>query len=133
MNFKDLCKQLESKIQASYEQGVTVDDAEKLAAEFLYAQLQVSGELKKSDLNSRMWKSGTKALKAAVYLDIVQKSEKRPTEAHMTAQIDSNELITKQQDGLDAAEVARDELERYYNIFLNAHIHYRGVSKGRFE
>lgn len=133
MNFKDLCKQLESKIQNSYEQGVTVDEAEKLAAEFLYSQLQVSGELKKVDLDSRMRKSGVKAIKAAVYLDIVQKSEKKPTESQMTALIDSDKIVASEQEALDKAEVSRDEMERYYNIFSNAHIYYRGISKGRFD
>ena len=46
MSFKELCTNLEEKIKNSYEQGVTGTEAEKLAGEFLVAQLIVSEELK---------------------------------------------------------------------------------------
>lgn len=133
MAFQDLCKQLEAKIQASYEQGVTLEDAEKLAGEFLHAQLIVSAELKKADLDARMRKSGTKAVRASAYLDIVQASEKKPTETQIGSMIDTNPLVGREQDGLDRAEVDRDELERYYDIFQNAHVHFRTIAKGRFD
>ncbi len=80
-----------------------------------------------------MRKSGVKAVRAAIYLDIVQKSEKKPTEAQISAQIESDKLVLDEQRDLDSSEVSRDELERYYNIFQNAHVHYRNVSKGKFE
>jgi hypothetical protein len=133
MNFKQLCKQLEVKIQNSYENGVTLEEAEKLAGEFLYAQMQVSEELKKADLDSRLRKTGVKSIRAAIYLDIVQKNDKRPTEANITAMIDSDQIVVGEQEAFDSAEVTRDELERYYDIFLNAHIYYRGVAKGNFN
>jgi len=130
---KELCKQLEAKIVNSYEQGVSLEDAERLASEFLYAQMQISGELKKLDLDSRMRKTGVKAVRAAIYLDIVQKSDKKPTEAQISAMLDSDQLVSGEQEALDTAEVERDDLKRYYDIFQNAHIHYRGIAKGRME
>ncbi len=60
-NFDKLCKSLESKIQQSYTDGVTLEDAEKLAGEFLGAMMAVSNELKSADLNARMRKVGEKA------------------------------------------------------------------------
>lgn len=131
-NFENLCKSLESKIQNAYEQGITIEEAEKLASEFLYAQMTVSNELKTADLDSRMKKSGVKSIKAAIYLDIVQKADKKPTEAQIGAMIDSNKIVLDEQQALDLSEVDRDALERYYNIFINAHIHFRGVAKGNF-
>lgn len=131
--FKEMLRSLELKIQNSYESGVTVDEAERLASEFLYAQIQVSTELSKGDLDARMRKSGVKAVRAAIYLDIVSKADKKPVEAQITAMIDSDKLVVDEQRDFDAAEVSRDELERYYNIFINAHIHFRAVAKGRFE
>ncbi len=130
--FKELCEQLESKIKASYEEGVTMADAEKLASEFLYAQLAVSGELRKADLNSRTRKSGVKAIRGAIYLDIVQKSEKKPTETQIAAMIDTDAIVKDEQEGYDLAEVDKDELQRYYDIFTQAHVHYRNVAKGSF-
>ncbi len=130
---RDLYKKLEAKIQASYENGTTLEEAERLAAEFLQAQIQISDELKKSDLDARMKKSGLKAIRGAVYQDIVSKVEKKPTESMLEAQLNTDELIRGEQNNLDTAEVEKAALERYYDIFVNAHIFYRGVSKGRFD
>jgi hypothetical protein len=47
--------------------------------------------------------------------------------------IDNHEIVVSEQDSLDKAEVNAEELERYYSIFQNAHIFYRGISKGKFE
>lgn len=126
-------KELEAKIQASYEQGTSLEDAEKLAAEFLHAQMQLASQLKALDLDARMRKSGVKAIRSAVYLETIKSSEKKPTEAQIAAIIDSDSIVVSEQNGLDTAEASRDELERYYDIFNNAHIYYRGISKGRFE
>lgn len=133
MSFKELCKKLEDKIQNSYEQGVTLEESEKLAGEFLHAQMRISEELKKADLDSRLRKTGVKSIRAAIYLDIIQKNDKRPTEANIAAMIDSDKIVVGEQEGFDAAEVNRDELERYYNIFQNAHVYYRGIAKGNFN
>lgn len=132
MTFKELCSSLEAKIIESGEQGTSLEEAEKLAAKFLSAQLRVSDELKSADLNSRMRKSGVKALRAAAYLEVVQGSDKKPTEAQCSALVESNDLVISEQNELDSAEVSRDELERYYNIFSNAHVYYRGIAKGSF-
>lgn len=131
--FEEQLKQLENKIKDTYEQGVTLEEAEKLAAEFLYAQMVVSTELRKEDLNARMNKSGNKAIRAAAYLNIVSEAEKKPTEAQIAAIIETDEPVKLQQSQLDESEVKVAELERYYNIFQNAHIYYRGIAKGKFE
>lgn len=132
-SFKKLCADLESMIIGSYEMGVTLDEAEKLAGRFLQAQIQVSDELKKADLDSRMRKAGLKAIKAAVYMSAATTPEKKPTEAALAAIVDCDSSVVDAQNELDSAEVERDSLERYYNIFREAHIYYRGISKGKFE
>lgn len=133
MTFIELCKTLEDKIKSSYEEGVTIEVAERLAGEFLYAQMVLSTELKKSDLNARMRKSGVKAIRAAIYMDSVNKAEKKPTEAQIEHTINMNEIVCGEQLDLDKAEVDKSELERYYGIFKEAHIYYRGIAKGKFE
>lgn len=124
---------LVNKIKNTYESGVTMDEAERLAAEFLGAMLSASEALKSSDLDARMRKSGTKALKASVYLREATKGDKKPTESMLSALVDSNTVVQEEQDAVDSAEATRDALERQYNIFREAHIYYRGISKGRFE
>ncbi len=132
-NFQTLCNQLEAKIQAASTEGTTLAEAEKLAAEFLYAQLAVSTELKTADLDARMKKSGVKGVRAAIYLATVQNADKKPTEATIAALVDTNDVVQGEQQSLDLAEVNRDELERYYSIFQNAHIYFRGIAKGKFD
>jgi hypothetical protein len=128
----NLCKLLEGKIQAAYEEGVTLETAERLASEFLFAQLRVSAELKKADLDARMRKSGVKSIRGAIYHDIVSKADKKPTEGAIEHLLNTEELVQGEQKDLDIAEVERNSLERYYEVFGNAHIHFRGIAKGKF-
>lgn len=132
MKFKQFCQELEDIIKITYESGVMLEEAEKLAARFLYAQMKVSEQLKNADLDARMKKSGVKALRANAYLNEVQGKEKKPTEAQIAATIDTNELVATEQRLFDTAEVERDELQRYYDIFQNAHVYYRNIAKGNF-
>lgn len=132
MTFQELCSSLEEKIKQSYEEGVTTEMAERLAGEFLYAQLRVSAELKTADLDSRMQKSGLKAIRATVYMEAAAKGDKKPTETAIQSIIDTDKTVANNQDSLDAAEVSRDDLKRYYDIFQNAHVHFRTIAKGTF-
>lgn len=133
MKFQEKLKALEKKIIDTYEAGVSLDEAEKLAAEFLHAQISVSSELTKADLDARMKKSGNKAVRSTAYLEIVSAADKKPTEAQISAFIETDKAVAGQQDLLDKAEVALAELERYYDIFTQAHVYYRNLAKGRFE
>lgn len=133
MKFDVFCTSLENKIKDSYENGVTMDQAEKLAGEFLYAQMVVSNELKRADLDSRMRKAGLKSLKAQAYMDACSKSDKKPTETALEHIVNTNELVKVEHKDFDEKESLRDNLTRYYNIFREAHIHFRGISKGKFD
>lgn len=128
MNLKDFCEVLENHIISAYEEGCTLEEAEKLAAKFLHGQMVVSGSLREADLSSRMRKSGLKAVRAAVYTDIKSKGEKLTVDA-LEHSLNMSDLVSAEQDALDAAEVDRDELKRYYDIFQNAHIYFRGIAK----
>lgn len=126
-------KELEQAIKDSYESGVTLEEAEKLAGRFLHAQIQTSEQLKQFDLDARMRKTGLKAVRANIYAEITGKADKKPTEAAIENEIVRNTIVQNEQDKLDEAEVDRDELTRYYNIFREAHVYFRGIAKGRFE
>lgn len=124
---------LTEKIKEAYESGVTMEAAERLAAEFLHAQIKVSSELQELDLDARMKKTGVKAIKAASYMAEATKGDKKPSDTFIQAVVDQDEVVIKQQDLLDTAEVSRDHLQNMFNIFKEAHIYFRGVAKGRFE
>ena len=124
---------LEKDIQNAYEGGVTMDEAEKLAAKFLGAMMRAAARLRALDLDARMKKSGVKAVRAAIYLAEATKGEKKPSDVLIGAIVDSSKLVQDEQGGLDTAEVRRDELERYFGIFKEAHVYFRGISKGKYE
>lgn len=126
-------KELTDKIKAAYEQDLTVQDAERLAAEFLYAQILVGGELRKVDLDARMKKSGLKAVKAAIYLDEATKGERKPSDVMLSAIVDRSPLVQAEQTAFDESEVDKNQLENYLDTFRNAHVFFRGVARGRFE
>lgn len=129
-------KQYESlvnDINKAYESPVTIEEAERLAAKFLDAQIQVGAELQVVDLDARMKKTGVKAIRAAVYLDTATAGDKKPSDVLIEAVINSDERVKKEQEELDKAEVKRDALYNYLNVFKESHIFFRGVSKGRFE
>lgn len=130
MKFKERCTELEKIIQNAYTEGITLDEAERLAGNFLHATMQVSAELTKADLDARTRKSGVKGVRAAIYLDTVQSAEKKPTEAQIAALIDTNAVVAGEQSALDTAEVLKGELERYYDIFNQAHVYFRQMSRG---
>lgn len=121
------------KIKNSYESGVTQLEAEKLAAEFLHAQLELAKELQDADLDSRMRKSGLKALRSGLRLEETKKHEKKPTEGALEDLVNTNKIAQDEQDALDSAEVKVETLERYYAIFKEAHIYYRGIGKGAYS
>jgi hypothetical protein len=130
--FKELVTSLETKIQNTFETGVTVEEAEKLAAEFLYAQLKVSENMAKADLDRRMRKTGVKAIRANVYLEAVSRQEKKPSDSYLDNIINLHEIVQSEQEELDKAEVEFAELERLYDTFLNAHIYFRNIGKGSY-
>lgn len=130
MDYKELSEQLKQHLKDSSENGTSLELAERLAAKFLYAETITAEELSKKSLDARMKKSGNKAIRSAVYLNIVSSSEKKPTEAQISAMLETDEDVGKQQTLLDEAEVQLAELQNYYDIFNNGHIYYRGVAKG---
>lgn len=131
-DFKAFCDELTSEIQDSYTGEVSIAKAERLAAKFLHAQIQVSDQLRNRDLDARMRKSGVKGVKAAAYMAIATASDKKPSDTFIENSINTNELVNSEQDKLDQAEVDRDSLERYYDIFREAHIYYRNLAKATF-
>ncbi len=126
-------EELKNDILQAYEQSVSIPDAEKLAAKFLYAQMKVSDLIKSSDLDARMRKAGLKTVSATVYLAEIQKHEKKPTETYLESQVAINAEVNTAQDFKDNADVNTEALKRYFEIFKDAHIYFRAICKGSYE
>lgn len=133
MDIKNFISDLTQNIKDAYEAEVTMADAEKLAAKFLYGQLVLGTELRSADLDARMKKVGVKAIRAAIYLSEVQKADKKPSDVMLEALINSNEIVAGEQQVYDESEVARDELQNVLKVCHEAHVYFRGIAKGRFE
>ncbi len=128
-----LCEDLTTDIKNAYETSVTLEQAEKLAAKFLYGQIQVAEELQQVSLDARMRKAGFKTIKASLRIDEVKKYDKKPTESTLDNLVDTSDVVIREQGPLDAAEVKVVYLENYLDIFKNAHIYFRGIARGKFE
>lgn len=126
-------EELERDIKKAYETSVTIEEAERMAAKFLGAMFELGLGIRNSDLSARMRKAGVKAIRAAVYLDEAKKGDKKPTEATLTALVDSDKIVGDEQAAFDSAEVEKNLLQNYYDICREAHVYFRGVAKGRFE
>lgn len=131
--FKQFCEELEAKIEQAADSSIGLEDAEKLASQFTLGLIRVGEELTRADLNSRMRRSGVKAIKAAIYTEACSKAEKKPTESALEHMLNMHSLVTGEQEALDKAEVERDSLERYFSTFREALILYRGISRGRMD
>lgn len=126
-------EELTQDIQNAYESSPTIEEAEKLAAKFLSAQILVGSHLAKADLNARMRKSGLKAIRAAVYMDAVSKADKKPSDTMLENIVNQDEIVSNEQRAFDEAEVYRNELQNYLSVFKDGHIYFRSLAKGRFE
>lgn len=124
-----LCASLEAKIQAAYTESVTIEEAEKLAAEFLHAQMRVAEHLRTASLDARMRKAGMKAVRAAVYLDGVSGHDKKPSDTLLLAQVDTNAIVAREQNEFDKSEAESESLQNYLRIFVAAHVFFRQMSR----
>ncbi len=127
-----MIEELKAKIVKSYEQGVTLDEAERLAGEFLAVQIDLAEQLKIHDLSARMRKSGLKAIKSAVRQDEIKKHDKKPTEGALEDVVNLDATIRTEQDAFDVAEVERDYIKNMLDVTIAAHVFYRNVAKGTF-
>lgn len=133
MTFEEYRNELEADIQSAYETGPTIEEAEKLAAKFLKGRLEAGKMCRNAALDARMRKAGLKAVKAAVYLEAATKTDKKPSDVMLTALVDSSELVAGEQTRFDTAEVDAEELENFKDVLKEAHIYFRGLSRGRYE
>lgn len=123
---------LKQSIIEAYESCPDLNEAEKLATRFLEAMMNVAEDLRTADLDARMKKSGVKAIRAAVYMKHATASDRKPSDVMLDAIVNQDKLVMEEQARLDEAEVEVGLLENYMQVFTNAHVHFRGVSKARF-
>lgn len=128
-----ICEELKLAIESAYNEGISIPEAEKLAARTLTARLELSDEIKSAALDARMKKHGAKAVRAAVYMEELAKHEKKPAEAYMEHAVNLSEVVAAEETAFAEAEAELQCLDAYLRIFADAHIYFRAVMKGTFE
>ncbi len=124
---------IKSEIMRAYEEGVSMPEAEKLAALTLAARIEISEEIKAADLDAKMRKQGVKAVRGGFYLKIIKREEKKPTEAMIAAEIETYEEVNAEEAQLSVAEVESARLKSMLDLFKDAHLYFRQICKGTFE
>jgi hypothetical protein len=132
MSFEKTVKELEVIIHRAYAEGVTMQEAERLAARTLTVRLEISEQLKVADLDARMKKHGVKAVRAAAYLEEVAKHEKKPAEGMLDHVVNMQNSVAKEERIFAESEVERDLYQNYLEIFKDAHLYFRSIMKGTF-
>lgn len=125
--------ELEQIFEEAYNGNVTIDEAERLAAKFLLAQMRVARELAVVDLDAKAKKAGVKASKAAAYMAEVKRNDKKPAEGLLEHVVNLDQQVCAAVDLFDKAEARKESLSLYFSIFKEAHVYFRGVSKGRYD
>lgn len=129
----ELSNDLKNLIDKAYEQGVTIPEAEKLAAKTLSVRLEISEELMSVDLDSRMRKHGVKAVRAEVYMEELKKHDKKPAEAYLDNVVNLSDAVRNEERDYAESDTHRGLLVNYLDIFKDAHIYFRGIAKGNYE
>ena len=124
---------LKSEVELAYDEGVSMERAERLAAKCLGAQLRIAERLATADLDARMKKNGLKTVKANAYMRAATSAEKKPTESMIDAMITQDKDVANSAEWYDRADAEKESLTIYLGIFRDAHIYFRGIAKGRYD
>lgn len=122
--------QLKAEVAKIYLEGITMGEAEKLAAKFLHAQMQVSELIQGRDLDTRLKKSGVETIESQVLLEETRKHEKKPSESILNATAATDLTVNAAKDSYYRAVTETEGLKRLYDMLHEAHIYCRGIAKG---
>lgn len=128
-----ICEELKQSIASASNEGVSIPEAEKLAAKTLTARLALADEIKTLSIDARMRKNVVKVVRSNLYLDLVSKAEKKPTETHLESVLNIDNEVRAEEAAYINAESELQRLETYSDVFKDSHIFFRTVAKGSFE
>lgn len=128
-----ICEELKLAIESAYSEGVSIAEAEKLAARTLLVRMELSDEIKSASLDTKMKKHGVKAVRAAAYMAEIAKHEKKPAEGLLEHTVNLSEEVAGEEQVYAEAEANLDRLASYLDIMKDAHLYFRQISKGTFE
>ena len=125
--------ELKTITTSAYEEGVTIPQAEKLAAKTLLARMELADAIQAIDLDARMKKQGAKAVRGDVYLKEVKAHEKKPTESALESAVNLNTEVLDAELAFAEAETSKNRLSIYEDVVKDAHIYFRTIAKGSFD
>jgi hypothetical protein len=128
-----ICEELKLAIENAYNEGISIPDAEKLAARTLTARLELSDEIKSAALDSKMRRNGVKVVRANAYMDEITKHDKKPAEAFLENAVNLSPEVNEEENSYAEAEAELSRLIAYLDVFKDAHLYFRTIMKGSFE
>lgn len=130
---EDVFSEFRTSIENAYEEGVTMQQAERLAAKTLSIRMLISDDIKSKDLDARMKKHGVKVTRAEAYMEELVKHEKKPAEAYLENAVNISELVNAAEKLYAESETTKDRLQTYLDVAKDAHLYFRQIAKGTFE
>lgn len=124
---------LKEDVLRIYEESISITEAERLSAKFLHAQMEISEEIKRKDLDARMKKAGLETMESKVLLDEIAKHDKKPSDSVLSAVVATNEQVNASKNAMFEAQTETEALKRLYEIFKDGHIFARGIAKGSYD
>lgn len=125
--------ELKEAIKKATDEGVSIPDAERLAAKTLTARIELSEEIKTQAIDAKMKRLGVKAVQAETYKKATEGVEKKPTEAALIHTINLNPEVIQEEINHAEAEAELEYKQSLLEIFKDAHLYFRSIMKGSFE
>ncbi len=132
-NLDEVIKDMTDKMKIIKEVGVDSSTADALAADFALARLAAIEVRKEIELKAKLKKTSVEAVRGSIYLDIVSKSEKKPTESMLEHILNTDKIVVGEENSLAKLEVETKALTEYADIFKDMHILCRKKVDGNDE
>lgn len=128
-----ICQELKQSIERAYAEGVTMQEAERLAAKTLSVRMMLADSIQVADLDARMRRHGVKAVRASAYMEELSKHEKKPAEGFLENAVNLNPDVAQEEREYATVDTEKDRFFTYLGIMADAHIFFRNVAKGSYE
>jgi len=136
LNLDNLIDKCMSEIEKAAEEKLDPDNAEKVAALFLYVQLKLANLIEQVELKAKQAKNEVSRVESEKYFECKNSSaasDKKITEATLTNYVLKDADVT--QSKKDAAEL-ESELKKWnyiINILKDGHVFFRNLSKKAWQ
>lgn len=124
---------LNNELRAVYEDKYEQDRAERTAAGFLSAQMDLAYFISSAELHSKQMKSELEFVSADAYFQLKSKATGKVTEASLQQELHKHPDVVKARENLNKAESEIKKWNLLFSSLKEGHIFFRGIGKGKNE